>query len=150
MFIFVMQLFQNFLLIFNFIDDLFKRYIFVRTFKQLFIANQKLQRLTFEFIKDFSIYFIELNQSSQIFRDSLWFFKIIFFQWQFFLISLTFTEQTRTQFNYSLMKSSIFSSWISLMSFKKFRSRWEKSFAIVCFLSNTCFTSKSKNLIHVN
>ena len=38
-FVFVMQLLKNLLLIFNLIDDLFKKYVFVRSLKQLFIAN---------------------------------------------------------------------------------------------------------------
>ena len=77
--VFVMQLLQNFLLIFDLIDDSFKKYILVHTLKQLFITNQKLQRLILEFSKNFSIHFIESDQNNQISRDSLWLLEIIFF-----------------------------------------------------------------------
>ena len=36
------------------------------------------------------------------------------------------------------------------MSFEEFQNHYKKSFAVMCFLLNTCFTSKSKNLIHIN
>ena len=59
-----MQLLQNLLLILDLIDDSFKKYILVRTFKQLSIANQKLQRPTLEFLKNLSIHFIEPGQGN--------------------------------------------------------------------------------------
>ena len=82
--------------------------------------------------------------------NSLKLFKIFIFKDCSSSFLLTRIEHTRTQLSWSSIKSSMFFSCTSSISFENSRDLRKSSSAAVCFLSDTCRTSKSNKRIHAN